>query len=142
MAAIARRFLADLMPEIAVDALRPGDIEDPRRRIQTQQDLVIMLSWSSTTAEMVQLARRLLDDDTLMIGITEKCFADMALAAGKSAGVMPIFSGEEVTIAGIKSTLCMLFCIHVLGAWICAEKGMAARSGPALNPDFDWTHRQ
>ncbi|MBL0712646.1 MAG: SIS domain-containing protein, partial [Desulfosarcina sp.] len=123
MATIARTILENLMPDINIDVMRPGDIEDPRRRFLRQQDLVIMLSWSSTTAEMVQLAQRLLKDDTLMIGVTEKCFADMALAAGKSAGVMPIFSGEEVTIAGIKSTLCMLLCLNILGAWISAKKG-------------------
>jgi glucosamine 6-phosphate synthetase-like amidotransferase/phosphosugar isomerase protein len=127
MAVIARGFLAELMPELAVDAARPDDIEDPKRRIVTQQDLVIMLSWSSTTAEMVQLAHRLLGADTLMIAITEKSFADMALAARKSAGVMPVYSGEEVTIAGIKSTLCMLLCLHLLSTWICREKGMPKR---------------
>jgi len=125
MATIAQHFLADLLPDIAIDALRPGEIENPRRRILPQQDLVILLSWSSTTAEMVQLTQRLLSKDILMIGITEKRFADMALTAGKSAGVMPIFSGEEVTVAGIKSTLCMLLCVNLLGAWICAEKDLA-----------------
>lgn len=133
MAAIARGLLADLMPEIAIDALHPGDIEDPNRCILNHQDLVIMLSWSSTTAEMVQLAQRLLSSDKLMVGITEKCFADMALAAAKSIGVMPIFSGEEVTIAGIKSTLCMLLCVNLLGAWICAEKEMTERLDLAVN---------
>jgi glucosamine 6-phosphate synthetase-like amidotransferase/phosphosugar isomerase protein len=127
MAAIARTFLADLIPDIAIDVLRPSDIENPRRRFLNQQDLVVMLSWSSTTAEMVQLAQLLLKNNTLMIGITEKCFADMALAAGKSAGIMPIYSGEEVTIAGIKSTLCMLLCLHLLGMWIGAEKGKKER---------------
>ena len=48
-------------------------------------------------------------------------------------GVMPIFSGEEVTIAAVKSSLCMLLCIHLLGAWICAERGMAERLDPAFN---------
>ncbi|MGA8282146.1 MAG: hypothetical protein WB853_14710, partial [Desulfobacterales bacterium] len=144
MATIARGLLADLMPEIAIDVLHPGDIEDTTRRLLTHQDLVIMLSWSSTTAEMVQMAQRLLSDDKLMVGITEKCFADMALATGKSIGVMPIFSGEEVTIAGIKSTLCMLLCVNLLGAWICAEKGMAERLDPVfkcMNDLADWIER-
>ena len=103
-----------------------------------------MLSWSSTTAEMVQMAQRLLSDDKLMVGITEKCFADMALATGKSIGVMPIFSGEEVTIAGIKSTLCMLLCVNLMGAWICAEKGMAERLDPVfkcMSDLADWIER-
>ena len=144
MATIAHCLLADLMPEIAIDALHPGDIEDTKRRLLTHQDLVIMLSWSSTTAEMVQMAQRLLSDDKLMVGITEKCFADMALATGKSIGVIPIFSGEEVTIAGIKSTLCMLLCANLLGAWICAEKGMAERLVPVfkcINDLADWIER-
>ena len=133
MATIARTFLADLIPDIAIDAMRPGDIGDPKRRFFNQQDLVIMLSWSSTTAEMTQLAQRLLKDDTLMIGVTEKCFADMALATGKSVGVMPIYSGEEVTVAGIKSTLCMLLCLNLLSAWICVEKGKTDRLEHTFN---------
>ncbi|MDJ0668887.1 MAG: hypothetical protein QNJ61_16505, partial [Desulfobacterales bacterium] len=133
MAVVARTFLAPLIPDIAIDAMRPGDIENPKRRFLNQQDLVIMLSWSSTTAEMVQLAQRLLREDTLMIGVTEKCFADMALATGKSAGVMPIYSGEEVTIAGIKSTLCMLLGLNLLGAWIGAEREKAERPAQAIS---------
>lgn len=127
---IARRLLSDLMPEITVEAMRPFDIRNPKRRFLPQQDLILMLSWSSTTAEMVQLAQQLLEHRTLMIGVTEKCYADMALAVRKSAGVMPIFSGEEVTIAGVKSCLCLLLCLELLGAWLCAEKEQGERLEP------------
>ncbi len=130
IAMIARRLLSDLMPEITVETMRPFDIRDPKRRFLPQQDLILMLSWSSTTAEMVQLAQQLLEQRTLMIGVTEKCYADMALAARKSAGVMPIFSGEEVTIAGVKSCLCLLLCLELLGAWLCAEKEKGERLEP------------
>jgi glucosamine 6-phosphate synthetase-like amidotransferase/phosphosugar isomerase protein len=133
MAGIVRSFLLDLMPEIAVDVLRPGEIENPRQRILPQQDLVVMLSWSSTTAEMVQLAQQLLHDKVLMVAITEKRFADMALAAAKSGGVMPVFSGEEVTIASIKSALCTLLCLHLLTAWIGVQKKMRESLDPVLN---------
>ncbi|NNG00220.1 MAG: hypothetical protein HKM93_12620 [Desulfobacteraceae bacterium] len=126
MATIASHLLRDLMPEIAIDVMCPGDIENPKREFQSQQDLVIMLSWSSTTAEMVQLAQQLYANNILMIGITEKRYADMALTVEKSGGVMSIYSGEEVTIAGVKSTLCMLLCVNLLGAWICTRKGLVA----------------
>ena len=132
MAIIVRSFLLDLMPAMAVDVWRPGAIETPRRQILPQQDLVVMLSWSSTTAEMVQLAQQLLHDKILMVGITEKRFADMALAAAKSAGVMPVFSGEEVTIASIKSALCTLLCLHLLTAWIGVQKQMLTSLDPIL----------
>ncbi len=133
MATVAGQLLAELMPELSIDAMRPGDIENPRRAFQPQHDLVIMLSWSSTTAEMVDLAQQLYASDILMIGVTEKRFADMALTADKSAGVMSIFSGEEVTIAGIKSTLCMLLCVNLLGAWIGFRKGLDACYETVLN---------
>lgn len=130
MAVTAQRFFAELLPETVVEALRPGDIEDPKQRFLPQQDLIVLLSWSSTTAEMVNLAQQLHKDRTLMVGITEKCFADMALACAKSGGVMPIYSGEEVTIAGIKSTLCMLLCLHLIAAWLASEKGLTKRLAP------------
>ncbi len=133
MADIARHFLAKLMPDVAIDAMRPGDIEDPGRSILTQRDLVVLLSWSSTTAEMVQLAIRLSDIDALMIGVTEKCHADMGLVAAKSVGAMPVRSGEEVTVAGIKSTLCMLLCVDLLGIWMCSERGMTESHVPVFN---------
>jgi glucosamine 6-phosphate synthetase-like amidotransferase/phosphosugar isomerase protein len=133
MAEIARPYLMNLLPDTAVDVLCPGAIEDPTRRFLPQQDLVLMASWSSTTAEMVQLAQQLVAERMLMVGLTEKCFADMALAAAKSAGVMPVYSGEEVTIAGIKSTLCMLLCMHILGIWIAAQKGLTEHLEPAFN---------
>jgi hypothetical protein len=58
-----------------------------------------------------------------MIAITEKIFADMALIAQKSGGVIPVLSGEEITIAGIKSTLCMLFCLYLFAIWLACQKG-------------------
>lgn len=130
MAGIVRSFLLDLLPEMAVDVMRPDDIDNPRHQILPQQDLVVMLSWSSTTAEMVQLAQQLLHDKILMVGITEKRFADMALTAAKSAGVIPVLSGEEVTIASIKSALCTLLCLHLLTAWIGTQKGMLESLDP------------
>lgn len=132
MAVIARTFLSNLLPETAIDVVRPAEVTDPRRQILSEQDLVVMASWSSTTAEMVQLAHQLVGDGILLMGVTEKGFADMALAARKSVGVMPVFSGEEVTISGIKSTLCMLLCLEILGTWICAEKEMSDRLGPVF----------
>ncbi len=133
MAEIVRPFLMQLMPHTAIDVRHPGEIEDPTRHFLPQQDLVLMASWSSTTAEMVQLAQQLAAERILMIGITEKRFADMALAAEKSAGVMPLYSGEEVTIASIKSTLCMLLCLDLLGGWIAAQKGRVAQLEPAFS---------
>ena len=47
----------------------------------------------------------------------------MALIADKSAGVITILSGEEVTISGIKSTVCML---------LSALTGGAGRKNPHL----------
>lgn len=133
MAMIARQRLLELMPEMAVEAMRPGDFDTLRRRFMSQQTLFVMLSWSATTAEMVQLAQRLHSKEMLMVGISEKRFADMALTSAKSAGVMPVFSGEEVTIAGIKSTLCMLLCAELLGTWLYARKGRTSRLATVFN---------
>ena len=91
------------------------------------KDLVVLLSWSSTTADMVFLARKLLSLKVVMVGITEKVFADMALIAAKSGGVIPILSGEEVTVAGVKSTVCMLFCLDLFLLWVGSSIGRADR---------------
>jgi glucosamine 6-phosphate synthetase-like amidotransferase/phosphosugar isomerase protein len=133
MAAVGGARTTRWLPKMGVEVLRPGDIADVKRHFQPHQDLVILLSWSSTTAEMVQLARRLLENDVLTIAVTEKRFADMALAAARSAGVLPVFSGEEITVAGIKSTLCMLLCLDLLVTWLGGQKGWEGAVEPALH---------
>jgi len=120
VAAMAKNAIQELIPEITVVVLSPVDVDDVGRAISPDRDLVIMLSWSGTTADMVQFAQDLKRHNVVMIGITEKPFADMALVIRNSAGVIPVLSGEEVTITGVKSTLCMLFvlqllCIHLAG---------------------------
>jgi len=123
MAMIAKNFIHALLPEMDVLVIRPGEFEDLSNVIAPVKDLVILLSWSSTTADMVQIAKRLHAMKAVMVGITEKLFADMALWAQKSAGVIPIMSGEEVTVPGIKSTVCMLFCLELFCLWIASKKG-------------------
>ena len=123
MAIIAKNFIHALIPEMDVLVLSPGEFEDLSNVIAPEKDLVILLSWSSTTADMVQMAKRLLSMKAVMVGITEKLFADMSLWVKKSAGVIPIMSGEEVTVPGIKSTICMLFCLELFCLWIALQKG-------------------
>ena len=67
-----------------------------------------------------------------MVGITEKTFADMALIANKSGGVVPILSGEEITVSGVKSTVCMLFCIELFCIWLAAMQGRHTEARRAL----------
>lgn len=120
---IAQPFIRSLLPETDILLLRPGETEDLSSVIVPEKDLVLLLSWSSTTADMVKTARQLLDLNVIMVGITEKTFADMALIAYKSGGVVPILSGEEVTVSGVKSTICMLFCLELFCTWLAAVKG-------------------
>ncbi|MEJ2723999.1 MAG: SIS domain-containing protein [Deltaproteobacteria bacterium] len=123
MGLIAKSFIQHLLPDLQVSVLRPVEVDDLDRAFVPEKDLVILLSWSGTTADMVQFAQTLEAYHVLMIGITEKQFADMGLVARKSGGVIPVLSGEEVTVSGIKSTICTLFCIDLLALWLCAAMG-------------------
>jgi len=123
MGIIGKNFIQRLLPEMDVLVLRPVEVDDIPRIIVPDRDLVILLSWSSTTADMVQFAKELKDYNAIMIGITEKVFAEMALIASKSGGVITTLSGEEVTISGIKSTVCMLFCLELLCVWLASQLG-------------------
>ena len=133
MAAIAKDFIHALVPEMDVMVLRPGEYEDLSNVIVPEKDLVILLSWSSTTADMVLMAKRLLSLKAVTVGVTEKLFADMALLVKKSGGVIPIMSGEEVTISGIKSTVCMLLCLELFCLWIAFKKGKDNDALPFLH---------
>ena len=123
MGIIGKNFIQTLLPEMDVLVLSPAEVDDIRRIIVPDKDLVILLSWSSTTADMIQFAKDLRAHNTVMIGITEKIFADMALIARKSGGVITALSGEEVTISGIKSTVCMLFCLELFCIWLASQLG-------------------
>jgi len=118
MCEIAKNFIHSLMPRIDVLVVRPGEIENPETLFIPEKDLVILLSWSSTTADMVLLAKKILSLKVVMIGITEKTYADMAIIVAKSGGVIPCLSGEEVTVTGVKSTVCMLFCLKLFCLWV------------------------
>lgn len=118
MGLMARSIFQNLLPDVDIRVVQPSEIDDLRRLIFPEKDLVVLLSWSSTTADMVEFAKVLKRSRVVMIGATEKVFADMALICHKSGGVIPILSGEEVTVSGIKSTLCMLFCLHLFAVWM------------------------
>jgi len=123
MATISRLFIRKLLPEMEVLVLMPCEVDDCLKTIDPDSDLVVLLCWSATTADMVAFARSLQTHKSVMIAITEKIFADMALIAQKSGGVIPVLSGEEVTITGIKSTLCMLLCLYLFIIWLACQKG-------------------
>ena len=123
MGHLSQRMIHAVMPEMDVLTIRPGEIDDPERFFVPENDLIILLSWSSTTADMVLLARRLLVLKVVMVAITEKVYADMALIVAKSGGVIPILSGEEVTVTGVKSTVCMLFCLDLFLLWVGSSLG-------------------
>lgn len=120
---LAQSALRKILPNLDVVLLRPVEIDDLSRSIIPEEDLVVLLSWSGTTADMVQFAKELKSSNGVMIGITEKRFADMGLIAQRSGGVIDVLSGEEVTVSALKSTIAMLFCVNLLGIWLAAQAG-------------------
>jgi fructoselysine-6-P-deglycase FrlB-like protein len=132
IAVIAAAFLRKLMPEMQILVLMPFEVEDLSKTIVPETDLAVLLSWASTNADMVAFAKKLKDRNTAMIAVTEKNFADMALIARKSVGVIRVLSGEEVTISNLKSTFCMLLCLCLLGVQLAAKKGRKKAATAAL----------
>lgn len=126
MGTIAKSFCQAVLPEMDVLTVRPGDLDNPEVLLAPEKDLVILLSWSSTTADMVMLAKKLTSLKVIMIGVTEKTYADMALIAAKSGGLIPTLSQEEVTVSGVKSTVCVLFCLKLFCLWLAARMGRDA----------------
>lgn len=115
---MARRFIQRSLPGIDVVSLRPAELETLQRAIIPEKDLVLVLSWSGTTADMVRAAKDLEDMNAAVIGVTEKVFSDVGLLTARSVGVIPILSGEEVTVPGLKSILCMLFSVALFSVWL------------------------
>ncbi len=124
----ARRFVEAAVPQIETVAVKPVESEDLFKTISPEKDLVVLSSWSGTTAEIVQLANVLKARNVPFVAVTEKLFSDLGLAAAKSGGVLSTMSGEEITVSGIKSTLCTLECLCLLGVWLCGRLQCEERS--------------
>ncbi len=118
-ACMAKNMVRALVPEMPVVVVSPVEVDDIARTIDADRDLVVCLSWSGTTADMVQFAKDIHRHHIVAVAVTEKPFSDMALVLRQSGGVIPVYSGEEVTVSAVKSLLCMLlslegFCLALL----------------------------
>jgi glucosamine 6-phosphate synthetase-like amidotransferase/phosphosugar isomerase protein len=119
VAEIAEKTMEPFFPTVNLLVAAPQEFTDVRTAINPDRDLVIMVSWSGTTSDMIDFAGVLLRHHILMVGITEKPFSDMALVVRKSAGVIPVLSGEEVTVAPLKSAMCMLLTLDLFCLYVC-----------------------
>ncbi len=117
-AEFAAGFIRKIFQDIQVITAQPVEIELISRTFVPEEDLILLLSWSATTAETVKFAKELEKRNIHFIGITEKTFGDMALMARKSLGVVYAGSGEEVTVPAVKSTFCMFMCINMLSLYL------------------------
>jgi len=123
MALVARKYFQELLPNIDIVVFRPVEIEHVSRVVDPERDLLVLLSWSGTTAEMVDIAKDLYAYKCVMVGITDKPFSDMALITRRSGGVITIFSGEEITVSAVKSSICLLFCACMMAVKLAALTG-------------------
>lgn len=117
LAQVVEKNMEGFIPGVNIIVATPLDMGSTRG-IDPDRDLVVMISWSGTTSDMIDFAALLLEKGHLMVGITEKPFSDLGLILRKSAGVIPVLSGEEATVAPLKSTVCMLmildlFCLYI-----------------------------
>lgn len=119
----ARFFIRTLLPELDVIAIRPVEIENLFKVISPEKDLVILSSWSGTTADIVQFANHLKSHNIPFLAVTEKLFSDLGLIAERSVGVLSTLSGEEITVSGIKSTITLLSCLCLFTVWLCSRMG-------------------
>ncbi|MCK5542363.1 MAG: SIS domain-containing protein, partial [Desulfobacterales bacterium] len=120
IAEIVEKTMEQFLTGINIIVATPLDIGIVENSINPDRDLVVMISWSGTTSDMIDFASGLLKKNILMVGITEKPFSDMALIVRKSAGIIPVFSGEEVTVAALKSAVCMLLTLDIFCLYICS----------------------
>ncbi|MFO8084300.1 MAG: hypothetical protein R6U27_08285 [Desulfobacterales bacterium] len=117
----ARFFMQSALPQMDVVVIRPVEIENLFKVITPEKDLVLLSSWSGTTAEMVLFANLLISHNIAFVAVTEKIFSDLGLIAGRSGGVLSTLSGEEITVSGIKSTICSFFCLCLFAVWLCSR---------------------
>ena len=105
------------LPDLEIISLKPVTVTYLSRQISPEQDLVLLVSWSGTTADMVDFAKKLHQTGILCISVTEKTVGDLALITRKSGGIIYTMSGEEVTVPAVKSTFCMAMVLNLFGLW-------------------------
>jgi glucosamine 6-phosphate synthetase-like amidotransferase/phosphosugar isomerase protein len=111
---MARTLCRELLPDIEILLLRPVEVEHALRLMEPEKDLVILMSWSGTTADMVEFARELETSKISFIVVTNKPFSELGLFAWRSLGVVNLVSGEEVTFSAVKGTCSVLFGVQLL----------------------------
>lgn len=110
---IVEKNLERFLVGVNIIEARTHEFDNVDIDLNPDSDLVVVVSWSGTTSEIVDFASRLLNKQILMVGITEKPFSDLGLIARKSVGVIPVCSGEEVTLVATKSAICTLFTMYL-----------------------------
>jgi hypothetical protein len=115
---MARSWCSQMLPKVETLLLRPVEVEHALRLMEPEKDMVVMLSWSGTTADMVEFARELEASNISFIVVTNKPYSELGLFAWRSLGVVNLLSGEEVTFSSVKSTCSMLFGIQLLIVWL------------------------
>ena len=118
LAEVVEKTMEQFLTGVDLVVATPQDFDNVETGMNSDRDLVVMVSWSGTTSDMIDFASKLLKNNILMVGVTEKPFSDLALIVRKSGGVIPVLSGEEVTVVPLKSCLCMLlvldlFCLYI-----------------------------
>lgn len=122
MALVASGIFRRHLPELETVAVDATAFELLSRSLSPERDLAVLVSWSGTTAEMVELSKQLVRRNIVAVGVTEKRFSDMALVLARSGGVVLCLSGEEVTVAAVKSTFSLAFSLTMLAVWVAWEK--------------------
>ncbi len=115
---MARSLCRELLPHVEILRLRPVEVEHALRLMEPEKDLVILLSWSGTTADMLEFARELEESKISFIVVTNKPYSELGLFAWRSLGVVNLVSGEEVTFSAVKATYSMLFGAQLLIIWL------------------------
>jgi len=130
-ALMCRAFFQAVVPRLRCEVLRPVEVEQVERWIDADRDLVVLLSVSGTSADIVELAGEIVHHHGTVIGVSEKPFSDMGLIAARSGGVIPIMSGEEVTFTALKSSICTGLICRLLAAWLAGREGKEMRESVA-----------
>ncbi|SMC23056.1 hypothetical protein SAMN02746041_01635 [Desulfacinum hydrothermale DSM 13146] len=130
---MAKGILEEICPWLDVLVLSPLEIADPSCAFDPGKDLAIFLSWSGTTADVIECAKACLNHRIPILALTEKPFSDLALLTAKSMGTLPVMSGEEVTVSAIKSPLCMLHGLTLFGLWLASARGSTKDLRPYLD---------
>ncbi len=120
-----------LLPDITTAVYHPVEVLNLGETVEPGTDLVLEISWSGTTDSVLKTDGWLQEQNVLRVGITGRPQSDLGRRTSRSAGMLDVESGVEISVATVKGFESILFVLHLVGLRLAELTGDPGRTQKA-----------